>query len=174
MATHILTRSDNKTYHLNLTEKEAELMLDKIEKGESIRAKGEIFPGKFCKLDKIKAYRDPSALQLTGEDLFRLPGGQQSTGFWFTICKINQERHKDGLPWVYGSLIDHAMRQTNISEPHALVEFIEAEWDTLEADTYNKPKLNPNHEGKKMAREWLRSEEGTGYLMSKGERAYTR
>lgn len=109
MTTHILSRKDGKTYYLTLTPAEAELIMHKIDTGESIRAKGDIFSGYGCSLTEVGETNDVNtssrmragSLENLANQVFSLPVSQHKRHFWQEIVACNIQRHKRRLRWLF-------------------------------------------------------------------------
>lgn len=173
MATHILVRPDGKNYYLTLTENQARMMADDIKLGAIIEAKGDVFSGKNCKLDKSGSsdVNLGSELQLAAGEIF---GKVTTTGFWETILRINQTRKKENatLPWLYADFVDQCRRLSGFSEPYELVNFINAEWDNLPTEL-NRPNVKNipyQAETARLRKEFLATDKGQEYARKWGMR----
>lgn len=102
-------------------------------------------------------------------DVFELPAGTESTGFWQEAFRLNTERHKQGLPLLYGSVWEWAKAESGFTRPVDLCEFITAEW--WQAEEQNRPELpKPKSDVKRMTNEFYESEAGQAYRQHLGRR----
>lgn len=101
-----------------------------------------------------------SEMRETAYQVFNLPAGEESTGFWQEMLKINHTRGDN--PWIFPSAVDYAKRVTSFTHPQDLVDFIRAEYETVKE--YNKPKVQVDHELTARTKEFYKTEEGLKYL----------
>lgn len=120
MASHILTRPEGKAYYLTLELEVAVFLADKIVKGEMISAKGDVFPGKGCKLDTV----NQGDFEAAGRWMDKLQAGEYS-GFWQEVVGVNFTRQNNRKPWLFEKDISSFKRRFPDMKAGDLMAYIE-------------------------------------------------
>lgn len=139
-----------------------------IETGQPVSLEGSIIRGSaIAHVDEYhaKEYGPHTALEAATEVFLEPP---KTSGFWQEVIALNKARKEAGKPWLFAQVIHKAKEESGLTEPKDLVEFIDAEWETM--GQYNIPNQRTDHEAKRKIKEFFTTEEGRAYGIRFGVR----
>jgi len=123
-----------------------------VEKVRRVLDNPDRFPGKFLsikgkrlavssikEISSIEGIPGSAPISIQQSEQFSLPLKRTTKGFWETVLEINHQRASEHSPWMFPRLVDHALLESGISEPHELFRFIDAEWEAIQGKKYNRP-----------------------------------
>lgn len=137
-----------------------------MEKKTGIKLKGILLNGADIRRvepeKSSKNYGPHSGLSAVALDMFSLPSGEKTVGFWEIMLGINRVRKSEGKLWLFPSVVDKARSQTSFTRPQDLADFIDSEYASYQE--YNLAKFPVDAVAKAMAREYSATESGREYM----------
>ena len=130
--------------------------------------KGQIIQGAdIRRVEKIGQEGTNLASEMVQEtrDMFMLPGGVQSVGFWEKVFNKNIEARKNGVKtWIYANAINYAKTISGFTLSDDLFDFCQAEYESVKEKNY--PEKKKDYDLLKKTKSFYDSEIGKDCLKS--------